>query len=140
MDSNNDFMTYWLKMDDLQSIVKKELEGVLQYEYHLSLKEFYVLYYLSIAPDKKLRLQELQKLILLSQSALSRIVTNMESSKCGALEKCICDDDRRGTYTRITDIGEQKLAGSLNIFREILSKHFASVDVEALMKKFVQSI
>ena len=64
MDSNNDFMTYWLKMDDIQSIVKKELEGVLQYEYHLSLKEFYVLYYLSIAPDKKLRLQELQKLIL----------------------------------------------------------------------------
>ncbi len=89
MDSNNDFMTYWLKMDDIQSIVKKELEGVLQYEYHLSLKEFYVLYYLSIAPDKKLRLQELQKLILLSQSALSRIVTNMESSKCGALEKWV---------------------------------------------------
>ena len=47
MDSNNDFMTYWLKMDDIQ-VLSKELEGVLQYEYHLSLKEFYVLYYLSI--------------------------------------------------------------------------------------------
>ena len=50
------------------------------------------------------------------------------------VRKCICDDDRRGTYTRITDIGEQKLTGSLNIFREILAKHFGSVDVEVLMK------
>ena len=55
----------------------------------------------------KIKITRTTKLILLSQSALSRIVTNMESSKCGALEKCICDDDRRGTYTRITDIGEQ---------------------------------
>ena len=53
-------------MDGYSKYCQKELEGVLQYEYHLSLKEFYVLYYLSIAPDK-LRLQEL---LLLSQSAL----------------------------------------------------------------------
>lgn len=45
-----------------------------------------------------------------------------------------------GHIRELPDIGEQKLTGSLNIFREILAKHFGSVDVEVLMKNFVQSI
>ena len=69
--SNNDFMTYWLKMDDIQSIVKK-LEGVLQYEYHLSLKSFmyFTIFLLRLT---KIKITRTTKLILLSQSALSKL-------------------------------------------------------------------
>lgn len=140
MNTNHDFMDHWLNIDSIQNRIKKELENVLQTEYSLSLKEFYVLYYLSKAPDKKLRLQQLQEMIGLSQSALSRLVGNMEAKSCGALEKSICTDDRRGTYTRLTDLGEKKLERSLVSFHEILKSHLSTVNVEGLMKQLIEEL
>ncbi|MGF6952435.1 DNA-binding MarR family transcriptional regulator [Neobacillus sp. B4I6] len=140
MNTNQDFMDYWLSIDSIQNKVKKELENVLQTEYSLSLKEFYVLYYLSKAPDKKLRLQQLQEMIGLSQSALSRLVGSMEANSCGALEKHVCTDDRRGTYTRLTDLGEKKLQRSLVSFREILKSNLSTVNVEGLMKQLIKEL
>jgi DNA-binding MarR family transcriptional regulator len=140
MTTNHDFMNYWLSIDSIQNKVKKELENVLQAEYSLSLKEFYVLYYLSMAPDKKLRLQQLQEMIGLSQSALSRLVGNMEAKSCGALEKQVCTDDRRGTYTHLTNLGEQKLQKSLVSFHEILRLHLSAIDVEGITKRLLEKL
>jgi DNA-binding MarR family transcriptional regulator len=140
MSDTRDFMDQWLSIDNIQNKIKKELENVLQAEYRLSLKEFYVLYYLSKAPDKKLRLQQLQEMIGLSQSALSRLVCNMEANSCGALEKHVCTDDRRGTYTRLTDLGEKKLQRSLVSFREILKSYLSTVNVEGLMKQLIEEL
>ena len=135
-------MDYWLSIDSIQNKLKKELEDVLQAEYSLSLKEFYVLYYLSKEPDKKLRLHQLQEMIGLSQSALSRLVGNMEAKSCGALEKQICTDDRRGTYTQLTSLGEQKLQKSLVSFRKILRLHLSDIDidVEAILKQLLKNL
>jgi len=140
MTTNHEFMNYWLSIDSIQNKVKKELENVLQAEYSLSLKEFYVLYHLSLAPDKKLRLQQLQEMIGLSQSALSRLVGNMEAKSCGALEKHDCTDDRRGTYTHLTNLGEQKLQKSLVSFHEILRLNLSAIDVEGLIKQLVEKL
>lgn len=140
MATNYYFMDYWLSIDSIQNKVKKELESVLQVEYSLSLKEFYVLYYLSKEPDKKLRLHELQEMIGLSQSALSRLVGNMEAKSCGALEKHVCTDDRRGTYTQLTSLGEEKLQKSLASFHKILRLHFSNIDVEAMLKRLLENL
>lgn len=140
MKNNNDFMEYWLVIDSIQSKLKKELEDVLQIDYNLSLKAFYVLYHLSKAPEKKLRLQQLQEMVGLSQSAMSRLVGNMEANSCGALEKQVCTDDRRGTYTRLTNIGEQKLQGSLASFHKILKSNLSTVNVEAVMKQLTEGL
>ncbi|PAD34145.1 MarR family winged helix-turn-helix transcriptional regulator [Terribacillus saccharophilus] len=140
MNTNHDFMDEWLSLDNLQLKIKKELETVLQKEYNLSIKEFYVLYYLSKAPEKKLRLQQLQELIGLSQSALSRLVANMEASSCGALQKHVCTDDRRGTYTQMTELGENKLQGGLQTFQEVISTNFAQVDSEHILKQLLEKL
>ena len=140
MNTNHEFMDEWLSLDNLQLKIKKELETVLQKEYNLSIKEFYVLYYLSNAPEKKLRLQQLQELIGLSQSALSRLVANMEASSCGALQKHVCTDDRRGTYTQMTELGENKLQGGLQTFQEVIRAHFAQVDSEHILKQLLQKL
>ena len=140
MKNNNDFMEQWLTIDSLHNKLKKELEDVLQTEYNLSLKAFYVLYHLSKAPEKKLRLQQLQEMVGLSQSALSRLVGNMEANSCGALEKQVCADDRRGTYTRLTNLGEQKLQGSLASFREILNSNLSTVNIETVMKQLIEDL
>lgn len=140
MTTNHDFMDYWLSMDTILNKAKKDLENVLRTEYSLSLREFYVLYHLSKTPDKRLRLQQLQEMIDLSQSALSRLVGNMEANSCGALEKHICTDDRRGTYTQLTELGEQKLQKSLVSFHEILKSHIFDADVEGMLKQLIEEL
>lgn len=140
MTTNHNFMDYWLSIDTILNKVKKDLENVLRTEYSLSLKEFYVLYHLSKTPEKRLRLQQLQKMIDLSQSALSRLVGNMEANSCGALEKHICTDDRRGTYTQLTELGEQKLQKSLVSFHEILKSHTLEVNVEGMLNQLVKKL
>lgn len=140
MTIDHDFMDYWLAIESIENKVKKELENVLHAEYDLSLKELYVLYHLSKATNKELRLQQLQEMIGLSQSALSRLVGNMEAKSCGALEKHICVDDRRGTYTRITDLGEEKLQKGLVAFREILRSHISDVGIEKMLKQLLKKL
>lgn len=140
MNNTNEFMDQWLSMDIIQNNIKKELESILQAQFSLSIKEFYVLYYLSKAPEKKLRLQQLQERIGLSQSALSRLVGNMEAKSCGALEKHTCSDDRRGSYTRLTELGENKLRKSLHAFHEILQKYLKAHNFNAIVEKLINEL
>lgn len=118
--SPNEILDTWLSLTNIQSKINNEIEAVLQEKHSLSLKEFYVLYVLSQTEQKKMRLQQLQELVGLSQSALSRLVVRMEAKSCGALQKHICQDDRRGIYTSMTNYGEEKLQGALNTFNECL--------------------
>ncbi|KRF46345.1 MarR family transcriptional regulator [Bacillus sp. Soil531] len=115
-----ELLNTWLSITNIQSNINHELEMVLQENYKLSLKEFYVLYFLSQTDDKQLRLQQLQEMIGLSQSALSRLVGRLEAKSCGALQRHICEDDRRGIYTRLTPLGEEKLDGALQTFYQVL--------------------
>ncbi|KAE8557639.1 MarR family winged helix-turn-helix transcriptional regulator, partial [Paenibacillus polymyxa] len=110
MHNNNtiELLNIWLSLTKLQSNINDELEHALQENYSLSLNEFLVLYFLSQTEEKKLRLQHLQEMVGLSQSALSRLVVRMEAKSCGALQRHICEDDRRGIYTSMTDFGEKK--------------------------------
>lgn len=140
MDNQDTFMEEWLSVDTTMNKIKKETENILQANYNLSMKEFYVLYYISKSPEKKLRLQQLQEKIGLSQSALSRLVAGMESSNCGALEKKSCSDDRRGTYTKLTELGETKLVKATHDFRIVvknnLSQDDTAISLNRLKHKF----
>lgn len=115
-----ELLNTWLSITNIQSNINHELEMVLQENYKLSLKEFYVLYFLSQTDDKQLRLQQLQEMIGLSQSALSRLVGRLEAKSCGALQRHICEDDRRGIYTCLTPLGEEKLDRALQTFYQVL--------------------
>jgi len=117
---NNKLLNNWLSLTDIQTTINNKLETELQDKYSLSLKEFYVLYFLSQTSEKKLRLQQLQEMVGLSQSAISRLVGRMEAKNCGALQRSICEDDRRGIYTRLTEYGEEKCKLALVTVNEIL--------------------
>lgn len=137
MDNQNTFMDDWLSIDTTMNKIKKETESILQAKYNLSIKEFYVLYYVSKSPDKKLRLQQLQEKIGLSQSALSRLVAGMESSSCGALEKSVCTDDRRGAYTKLTELGETKLNKAFQDFRGVFENNLSQNDLEISLNRLI---
>ncbi len=110
----------WLSLSHIQSRINDELERSLQEKHGLSLKEFYALHFISQTAEKKLRLQQLQEMVDLSQSAVSRLVARMEARNCGSLQRHVCEADRRGIYTCITELGEEKLQKALQTFNEVL--------------------
>ncbi|WP_028563003.1 MarR family winged helix-turn-helix transcriptional regulator [Paenibacillus pinihumi] len=120
MQNKNDFLDKWLSLTHIYSGINEKLEQALQLQYGLSLKEFYVLFFISRSEEKKLRLQQLEDMVSLSQSAISRLVVRLEAQNCGALQRHVCEDDRRGVYTRITEVGENKLQRALETFNEVL--------------------
>ncbi|WP_088104819.1 MarR family winged helix-turn-helix transcriptional regulator [Halalkalibacter urbisdiaboli] len=124
----------WLSLNNLYLSISNELEEVMQHEHRLSLKEFYVLLYLSEAPHKKLNLQQLQNKVGLSQSAMSRLVARFEAKGCGALQRQACQHDRRNIYTSITEVGERKLEEALVTFHAALEKALLEQNVQAEMK------
>lgn len=135
---NNDLITNWLSLTHIQMNVTNELETNLQAKHNLSLKEFYLLLFLSEAPEKKLKLQKLESMVGLSQSAVSRLVSRFEAKGCGALERKACDDDRRSIYTSLTQIGQAKLESAQGTFKETLVATFPKQDVEQLLQQMLR--
>lgn len=124
--SKSDLIDSWMSITNLQTQINNSIEAELQAKHDLSLKEFFVLYLLAQTEDKKLRLQELQEWVGLSQSAISRLVGRLEAKNCRTLQRDVCENDRRGIYTCLTPSGEVKFQESLatveTLLRDNLSK------------------
>lgn len=137
----NSYTESWLALSSLQGAIATELEHVLQHQHKLSLREFYVLLYLSKAPEHKLRLQQLQDMVGLSQSALSRLVTRLEAKECGALQRHLCTDDRRGIYTALTEYGKDKFVKANETFSitlaAILEKTETKNDLSSILQMMI---
>ena len=54
-----------------------------------------------------MRMAQLARAAALSSSATTRLVTRLEDR--GLLTRILCDDDRRGIYTELTEAGERLL-------------------------------
>lgn len=112
----------WFELCKFQQQVATELTDQLQTN-DLDLNEYYVLYWLSQADDQTLRLSELETKINLSQSALSRMVARLEAKDCGAIQRVVCADDRRGRYIKLTTAGQRIYAASQLQVETILEKN-----------------
>ncbi|MGF7050070.1 DNA-binding MarR family transcriptional regulator [Paenibacillus sp. DS2015] len=134
---NNDLITSWFTLTHIQMNVANTLEANLQEKHQLSLKEFYMLLFLSEAPEQKLKLQQLESMVGLSQSAVSRLVSRFEAKGCGALQRHACDQDRRSIYTALTPLGQDKLDRAQGTFKEILLEAFPDQQVEQLLQQML---
>lgn len=133
-DRGRELLTGWLTLSQLLTNISSELEAALQANHQLSLNEFYMLLFLYDAPNKKLRLQQLESMVGLSQSALSRLVSRFEAKGCGALKRYICEDDRRGVYTSLTPIGEEKVKKALSTFQAVLGHQLSEKKLGSLFQ------
>ncbi|MBP1309541.1 MarR family transcriptional regulator [Paenibacillus sp. FSL M8-0228] len=140
MQHENELLDVWLSLSHIHSTLNDKLEQALLQNYDLSLKEFYVLGFISNSEEKKLRLQQLQELVGLSQSATSRLVVRMEAKNCGALERHTCEDDRRGVYTRITELGENKFQRALQTFNQVLQSELQKDGVKSQFQNLTQKL
>ncbi|MEK5478575.1 MarR family transcriptional regulator [Paenibacillus sp. FSL R5-0407] len=133
----NSLLGNWLSLTQMQMGITSKLEAALQEKHQLPLNEFYLLLFLSEAPEKKLKLQQLEDMVGLSQSAVSRLVSRFEAKGCGALQRTICEEDRRAVYTSITPIGEAKLEKALPTFQAVLTEELSGVKFQNLLQQFI---
>jgi DNA-binding MarR family transcriptional regulator len=97
----------WRALAGLHGRIEQRLERALQTTLRLSVVEYSVLELLSRQERWHMRMQQLADAVVLSQSATTRLVARME--KQGLLSRYLCENDRRGIYTEVTEAGLQLL-------------------------------
>ncbi|MBJ7331607.1 MAG: MarR family transcriptional regulator [Solirubrobacteraceae bacterium] len=100
---SGDLEQTWRDVVAKHAKVSCALDQALGDEHALSATDFAVLQRLVESDEGKLRMQELADEIHLSQSALSRLVGRLEDR--GLACRTMCEHDRRGIWTCITDEG-----------------------------------
>jgi DNA-binding MarR family transcriptional regulator len=84
----------------------------------ISLNEYDVLFNLSIAPERTLRIRELNENVLLTQPSISRLIDRLAAR--GLVDKVTDPSDGRGTLVSLTDEGWA-------LFREAARVHARSI-------------
>lgn len=84
----------------------------------VTFKEYDVLFTLRSGPKQGMRLKDLNREVLLHQSALSRLVERLEQR--GLVLRCADKTDGRGTMIQLTEQGEAKQ-------REVGRKHIGQI-------------
>ncbi|MEH1016251.1 MarR family transcriptional regulator [Micromonospora sp. CPCC 206060] len=115
----------WRTLAALHGLIDTALEKALQAEHHLSVVEYTVLDALSRQAGWHMRMQQLARAAALSSSATTRLVNRLEDR--GLLTRILCQDDRRGIYTELTERGW----ALLNQARPVHDKVLASALLQA---------
>ncbi|SHL19449.1 DNA-binding transcriptional regulator, MarR family [Pseudonocardia thermophila] len=97
----------WRTLAALHARLEESLEKVLQAEFDLSVVEYTVLDAVARQDGCHMRMQHVARAAALSHSATTRLVTRLE--KRGLVRRTLCDDDRRGIYSTLTEAGHELL-------------------------------
>lgn len=84
----------------------------------MSLNEYDVLFNLSLQPDRRARLRDINQLVLLSQPSVSRLIDRLAAR--GLVSKHPDPTDKRGTIVAITDDG-------FATYRDAARHHMATI-------------
>ncbi|MET9606888.1 MarR family transcriptional regulator [Streptomyces sp. NPDC006512] len=101
----------WCALSLLHGRIEAHIERALQSGHGLSVREYSLLDVLSrqhSGPGGHLRMHQVADSVVLSQSATTRLVSRLEDR--GLLNRYICDTDRRGIYTDVSEAGLALLA------------------------------
>lgn len=129
MNEPKQLITTWVNFSKYHDRISSALNHALQERYQLGLKEFYALMFLSQSEDKKLRLSQLQKMVGLSQSAMSRLVSRLETHNFHAVERLAYEGDKRGVFIILTPDGEQQITNIIKEVNELLSESISEKDI-----------
>jgi DNA-binding MarR family transcriptional regulator len=93
----------WRTLAALQNRIEVKIEKALQERHGLSVNEFCVLHHLSSEAGPHTRMQQLADILVLSQSATTRLISRLE--KRGLVTRVLSEEDRRGIYAQATEAG-----------------------------------
>lgn len=101
----------WCALSLLHGRIESHVERALESQHGLSVREYSLLDVLSrqhSGPGGHLQMKQVADAVVLSQSATTRLVTRLEDR--GLLTRYLCETDRRGIYTDVTEVGQRLLA------------------------------
>ena len=123
MEADTALVDRWRTLASCYNDLACHLERELQERHGLTMSEFETLDRLVGAECEKRRMQDLEAVMYLSQSALSRTVARLE--KGGLVQRALCDADRRGVFVQATAAGVERHAGARETHLAILAEHLA---------------
>jgi DNA-binding MarR family transcriptional regulator len=88
----------------------ERLDQELQQRSHLNLTDYEILSVLSEAPDRRLRMSDLARQVLVSRSRLTYRVDRL--AEVGFVTREECEDDRRGLWAILTEEGGNALSAA----------------------------
>lgn len=112
----------WVQLTKYVNYIDTMIEKKLKQEYNLSVKEFYVLYEIYKAKGKKYKINDLIKIVDLSQSAMSRLIVRIEKPTKALVVRQECLEDHRVMYIYLTEEGQDITEKALNTYESLISK------------------
>jgi DNA-binding MarR family transcriptional regulator len=111
----------WRSLLTSYNEVAGDLERALHEGHDLTMGEFETLDRLVETSGDECRMQELSSDMYLSQSALSRTVARLE--KNGLVCRSMCEEDRRGVFVKLTEVGRERHAAARKTHLAIIGEH-----------------
>ncbi len=99
-----------------------QLDDELMRQQGIPLSWYEVLLHLDHSPERRVRMQDLAAMVLLSKSGLTRLIDRME--KAGLVTRQSCPSDRRGTFAALTEEGQLRFRSSAQIHLNGVRTHF----------------
>lgn len=100
----------WVRLVTVLELLPGVLDSQLRRDAQLTHFDYYVLAMLSEAPERTLRMTALGQRTGATLARLSHVVQRLEAR--GLVERFACQDDRRATNARLTEVGWQKVRDS----------------------------
>jgi DNA-binding MarR family transcriptional regulator len=119
----------WMNFSKFHNRITRALDHLLQQKYQLGLNEFYLLIFLNESEEKQLRLSELQNMVGLSQSALSRLVSRLEQHHFHAVERASFAEDKRSVYAVLSPSGGQHVVDIMKEVNIVLEQSLSTKDI-----------
>ena len=97
----------WKRLLRARAATARALSTALQREHGLSISDYEALSVLSFAHGRRMKRVELARALVLSPSAVTRLLEGLEAT--GLVERAACSGDLRVTYAQLTDAGAERL-------------------------------
>jgi DNA-binding MarR family transcriptional regulator len=114
----------WRRFLTLHRRVVDAIDRDLQRGGRLPLTSYDVLIELYEAPERRLRMAELARRVVLSRSGLTRLVDRLEAE--GLLTRDRVEGDRRGAYAVLSEAGVEAMRGAWPAYERGILRYFAS--------------
>jgi DNA-binding MarR family transcriptional regulator len=135
----------WRRFLTLHRRIVDVIDRDLQRGGRLPLTSYDVLIELYEAPERRLRMAELARRVVLSRSGLTRLVDRLEAD--GLLSRDRVGGDRRGAYAVLTNAGLEAMRGAWPIYEHGIMRYFAAtlsddeiVTLEKLLAKIATGL
>ena len=135
----------WRQFLTLHRRIVDAIDRDLQRGGRLPLISYDVLIELYEAPERRLRMAELARHVVLSRSGLTRLVDRLEAE--GLLTRDRVGEDRRGAYAVLTEAGVEAMRGAWPFYERGILRYFASsltgdetAFLDALLAKIASSL